>query len=51
MNWTRRILAIGLGFGITGVLSYLALNGNEMALGALVGSGSAIVTFYFTSGD
>ena len=51
MVLTRRILAIGLGFGVTGVLAYLALEGNEVALGAMISTGVAIVTFYFTSGD
>ena len=45
--WTGRILALGVGFIGMGVLAYLALDGNEAALGALISSVGSVVTFYF----
>lgn len=47
-GWTRRILAVGAGFGGVGVISYLAISSNEIALGALIAVVSTIITFYFT---
>lgn len=46
---TREILAIGGGLGGLAVISYLALNGNETAVGALVSTISSIFGFYFAA--
>ena len=44
---TRRILACMWGIGGLGILGYLALMGNEMALGAVIVQTAAIIAFYF----
>ncbi len=48
-KWTRRIIAIGVTFGIVGVLCALALDGNERAEGALGPLVVAIIGWYFNS--
>ena len=45
--WTRRILAFVFGGCGAGVLTYLSLQGNEAALGALIAVVSALSGFYF----
>jgi predicted alpha/beta-fold hydrolase len=46
---TREILAIGAGLGGLAVIGYLALNGNEMAVGSLVSVVSGVFSFYFAA--
>ena len=46
---TRSVLAIVGGLGGLAVLCALAINGNETALGAVVGIVSGIFNFYFAS--
>jgi len=46
---TREILAIVGGLGGLGVLCYLAIMGNDTALGAVVSSVSGIFGFYFAA--
>ena len=44
---TRRILAIMFGLAGVGILSYMSLQGSEMALGALVATVASVTSFYF----
>jgi len=46
---TREVLAIVGGLGGLGVLCYLAVTGNETALGAVVSTVSAIFGYYFSA--
>ena len=46
---TREVLAIVGGLGGLGVLCYLAIKGNETALGAVVSTISSIFGFYFAA--
>ena len=45
--WTRRILALGMGFAGMGVLCWLAADGNDTALGAVSATVGTVVAFYF----
>jgi len=45
--WTRRILAFLVSAPAIGVLSVLSLQGNETAIGALIGFAASVVGFYF----
>ena len=46
---TREVLAIVGGLGGLGVLCYLAIKGNETALGAVVSTVSSIIGYYFSA--
>ena len=45
--WTRRIIAWALTLCASGVLSYLAINGSEDAMTALVALTGTVIGFYF----
>jgi len=45
--WMRRILALVVSVPAISILSYLAMQGNETALGAVIGWGASIVSYYF----
>jgi len=44
---TREFLAVAGGLGGLAVISYLALEGNETAIGALISVVGSIFAFYF----
>lgn len=50
MTWpsTRKILAVGIGLGGSGVLMYLAILDRRGAMEALISLVSGITVYYFT---